>query len=102
MAETNGEAVAGPSATASAAEMLAPGSPTSSPRASLDAPTLSGSSGDLSTQLERALSEKEHYYNQYRSLLGKLTAMRNTLGEKLKEDAVSLRGSAWLMAGRVG
>jgi hypothetical protein len=28
--------------------------------------------------------------NQYRTLLGKLTAMRASLGEKLREDAVSL------------
>ncbi|CAK9782195.1 hypothetical protein CC85DRAFT_325323 [Cutaneotrichosporon oleaginosum] len=60
-------------------------SPTS-PRASADMPRFSGS-GD---ELERVRAEKDHLSHQYRSLLGKLTAMRNTLGEKLKEDAEEL------------
>jgi hypothetical protein len=34
--------------------------------------------------------EKDVLGNQYRSLLGKLTTMRKSLGEKLREDAVCL------------
>jgi predicted nuclease with TOPRIM domain len=48
-----------------------------------------GSLEAVQAELERTRSEKEHLNTQYRTLLGKLTAMRNTLGEKLKEDAVS-------------
>jgi hypothetical protein len=44
-------------------------------------------------QLESALSsttaEKDQLETQYRTLLGKLTAMRQSLGDKLREDAVS-------------
>lgn len=53
---------------------------------------ISSSSGPEG-ELERVRAEKDHLSLQYRSLLGKLTAMRNTLGDKLKEDAVS-RASA--------
>jgi hypothetical protein len=67
-----------------------------SPRASVDIPRpASGASssnapaGSLEAQLERTRAEKDQLSHQYRTLLGKLTAMRNTLGEKLKEDAVS-------------
>lgn len=42
----------------------------------------------LEDDLETTRQEKEALGNQYRSLLGKLTAMRTTLGDKLKEDAV--------------
>lgn len=42
----------------------------------------------LENDLEATRQEKEALGNQYRSLLGKLTAMRTTLGDKLKEDAV--------------
>lgn len=87
--DVNGESEAGAGPTAAAAAMLSPSSADLSPRESLDQPA---AGDDLASQLERAMSEKEHYYNQYRSLLGKLTAMRNTLGEKLKEDAV---GRGW-------
>ncbi|BEJ18027.1 hypothetical protein CspHIS471_0703040 [Cutaneotrichosporon sp. HIS471] len=58
-------------------------SPTS-PRVSVEMPPFSGD------ELERVRAEKDHLSHQYRSLLGKLTAMRNTLGEKLKEDAEEL------------
>lgn len=43
----------------------------------------------LETDLAQTLREKEHLSTQYRTLLGKLQQMRNSLGEKLKEDAVS-------------
>ncbi|KAI5477671.1 Golgi matrix protein [Pseudohyphozyma bogoriensis] len=44
----------------------------------------------LQEELERTRGEKEAFEAQYRSLLGKLTAMRNTLGDKLKQDADEL------------
>lgn len=45
---------------------------------------------DLRAELEQIKGEKEHLENQYRALLGKLTTMRNTLGDKLRQDAVGL------------
>jgi hypothetical protein len=46
---------------------------------------------NLEAELAQTVREKEHLSTQYRTLLGKLQAMRNSLGEKLKEDAVSRR-----------
>jgi hypothetical protein len=43
----------------------------------------------LEEELGRTRGEKEAFEAQYRSLLAKLTTMRNTLGDKLKQDAVS-------------
>lgn len=43
----------------------------------------------LQQELERTRGEKEALAEQYRNLLGKLTTMRTTLGNKLREDAVS-------------
>lgn len=45
--------------------------------------------GAVLAELEQARAEKENALAQYQSLLAKLTAMRNTLGDKLKQDAVS-------------
>ena len=45
----------------------------------------------LEVELETTRQEKDALGAQYRSLLGKLTAMRQSLGEKLREDAVSTR-----------
>jgi hypothetical protein len=42
----------------------------------------------LQRDLERTNEEKEHLATQYRNLLAKLTTMRTTLGNKLKQDAV--------------
>lgn len=42
----------------------------------------------LERELERTNEEKEQLATQYRNLLAKLTTMRNTLGNKLKQDAV--------------
>jgi hypothetical protein len=42
----------------------------------------------LEDELETVRGEKETLGNQYRALLGKLTAMRQSLGDKLREDAV--------------
>lgn len=44
----------------------------------------------LQDELERTRAEKDVLANQYRSLLEKLTQMRTTLGNKLKQDAVCL------------
>ena len=44
----------------------------------------------LQQELERTRQEKENLATQYRNLLAKLTAMRTTLGNKLKQDAVRL------------
>ena len=42
----------------------------------------------LQQELERTREERDKYASQYRNLLGKLQNMRNTLGNKLKQDAV--------------
>lgn len=42
----------------------------------------------LQQELERTKEEKETLAAQYRNLLAKLTTMRTTLGNKLKQDAV--------------
>lgn len=57
------------------------------PRSSTDSARESES---VEAQLERVKAEKEHLNHQYRSLLSKLTAMRQSLGDKLKEDAEEL------------
>ncbi|KAK8865685.1 hypothetical protein IAR55_000830 [Kwoniella newhampshirensis] len=44
----------------------------------------------LENELASTQQEKETLGNQYRGLLGKLTAMRTTLGDKLREDAEEL------------
>lgn len=60
-------------------------------RPSLD--SARGDEGDQIAQLEAELAvvrnEKELLGGQYRGLLGKLTSMRQSLGNKLREDAVS-------------
>ena len=45
--------------------------------------------GQLLAELDQARADKENALAQYQSLLAKLTTMRNTLGDKLKQDAVS-------------
>ena len=42
----------------------------------------------LQRELQRTRDEKDALAGQYRTLLGKLTAMRTTLGNKLRQDAV--------------
>ena len=44
--------------------------------------------GKLQQELERTREEKDELATQYRNLLGKLQTMRNTLSNKLKQDAV--------------
>ncbi|KDQ09068.1 hypothetical protein BOTBODRAFT_117647 [Botryobasidium botryosum FD-172 SS1] len=44
----------------------------------------------LEEELERTKEEKESLATQYRNLLAKLTTMRTTLGNKLKQDAEEL------------
>lgn len=82
---------AGPStaAVSAASGVLSPPATMSglaTPRSSLDGV-------DRMSFLEHELAvvkqEKEVLGNQYRNLLGKLTAMRQSLGDKLREDAVS-------------
>jgi predicted nucleic acid-binding Zn-ribbon protein len=43
---------------------------------------------DLEDELARVRDEKDALDGQYRGLLGKLTMMRKSLGDKLREDAV--------------
>ena len=65
-----------------------------SPPTGTEEPTLSTEDASRIAQLEDELEavrgEKETLGNQYRALLGKLTAMRQSLGDKLREDAVCL------------
>ena len=42
----------------------------------------------LQHELQRTKEEKDTLAAQYRNLLAKLTTMRTTLGNKLKQDAV--------------
>ncbi|KAI0301601.1 hypothetical protein B0F90DRAFT_318651 [Multifurca ochricompacta] len=44
----------------------------------------------LQQELERTREERDEFAAQYRNLLGKLQTMRNTLGNKLKQDAEEL------------
>lgn len=44
----------------------------------------------LQVELARVKEEKETLATQYNNLLAKLTTMRTTLGNKLKQDAVRL------------
>ena len=95
--------MASPSTSASPTRSLSPAH--SLPRASLDSehdaispPTTNGSAVDedstsdpvelLRKELQHAREEKENLASQYRNLLSKLTTMRTTLGNKLKQDAV--------------
>lgn len=91
------------------------GSSSTEPRSSLDsetntsppstpkiAPSTNGhTDGDSQAQvqiqalkelLQRTTEEKETLATQYNNLLAKLTAMRTTLGNKLKQDAVRSNG----------
>ena len=45
----------------------------------------------LEQELQRTREEKDALATQYRNLLAKLTTMRTTLGNKLKQDAVRVR-----------
>lgn len=47
----------------------------------------------LQQELERTREERDEFAAQYKNLLGKLQTMRNTLGNKLKQDAVRTPGS---------
>ncbi|KDN50801.1 hypothetical protein K437DRAFT_254968 [Tilletiaria anomala UBC 951] len=44
----------------------------------------------LKQELERARRERDDFEAQYKGLLGKLTQMRSTLGERLRQDAEEL------------
>lgn len=47
-------------------------------------------STEISTELTRVREERDTYESQYRSLLSKLTTMRATLGDRLRQDAEEL------------
>ncbi|RSH92703.1 hypothetical protein EHS25_008148 [Saitozyma podzolica] len=86
-------AAAGPSSPpkqtlAAAAAILSPqlGSE-GTPRSSMD---LGERTRELENELAVVKQEKDVLGNQYRTLLGKLTAMRQSLGDKLREDAEEL------------
>jgi hypothetical protein len=49
----------------------------------------------LQRELEKTREEKETLAAQYRNLLSRLTTMKNTLGNKLKQDAV--RRATWVL-----
>ncbi|OCF56634.1 hypothetical protein L486_05487 [Kwoniella mangroviensis CBS 10435] len=97
-APTNGNNdQAGPSSSSSN-----PTSPDPDPKAELSPPNVNGSQNhndnddpqerivELEQELAAVRHENDKLSNQYKGLLGKLTAMRNTLGDKLKEDAEEL------------
>lgn len=82
---------------AAAAQILSPkaGSVLSdaggTPRSSMDVDHADRTerAAQLEQELHNVRQERDVLAGQYRGLLGKLTAMRSTLGEKLKSDAVS-------------
>lgn len=47
---------------------------------------------ELEQELARTREERDGLEGQYKGLLGKLTQMRSTLGDRLRQDAVSLQG----------
>jgi len=44
---------------------------------------------EMKSELEKAKEERDSFESQYKGLLGKLTQMRTTLGDRLRQDAVS-------------
>ena len=83
---TNGSnGVMSPDAGPSTSQLPLPSSPAASARSSMDE---ASRIRQLEDELETVRGEKDNLGNQYRSLLGKLTAMRQSLGDKLREDAV--------------
>lgn len=81
-ANGNLPAEAGPS---TSTQLPLPASPAGSARSSMDD---ASRIRQLEDELETVRGEKDNLGNQYRTLLGKLTAMRQSLGDKLREDAV--------------
>lgn len=45
--------------------------------------------GELQEQLDESQTGKEHAETQHRNLLGKINTIKSSLGERLKQDAVS-------------
>ncbi|WWC68443.1 uncharacterized protein I206_102371 [Kwoniella pini CBS 10737] len=91
----NGNDQAGPSNTNSSNSVpSSPKSPLNGTHHEIDEDEISSDPAVRISQLEQELKttrqENEKLSGQYRGLLGKLTAMRNTLGDKLKEDAEEL------------
>lgn len=50
----------------------------------------------LQHELQRTKEEKDALAAQYRNLVSKLTTMRTTLGNKLKQDAVRTVNVVWI------
>ncbi|CAO1620848.1 unnamed protein product [Sympodiomycopsis kandeliae] len=48
------------------------------------------SKSDLIAELRQARSDRDGFENQYKTLLGKLSLMRSTLGDRLRQDAEEL------------
>ncbi|KAA1472521.1 hypothetical protein DENSPDRAFT_838815 [Dentipellis sp. KUC8613] len=76
---------------------LSPSPPTNGVNGTTNGTAHSDADGDvldpiqkLQQELERTREEKETLASQYRNLLAKLTTMRTTLGNKLKQDAEEL------------
>ena len=67
-----------------------PTSPVAPVRSSIESSRSNDAVAQLEAELAVVRNEKEVLGGQYRGLLGKLTAMRQSLGEKLREDAVSI------------
>lgn len=49
-----------------------------------------GEVDELQEQLEESQASKEHAETQHRNLLGKINTIKSQLGERLKQDAVSM------------
>ncbi|KAN0065176.1 hypothetical protein ACQY0O_001673 [Thecaphora frezii] len=53
-------------------------------------PIASMSDAEVRAELQRVREERDGFESQYRGLLGKLTQMRSTLGDRLRQDAEEL------------
>ncbi|CEH18825.1 MYOSIN HEAVY CHAIN-RELATED [Ceraceosorus bombacis] len=80
---TNGSSIASTSATADSLSSAEDGWPA-------DEDEEEKSAVQLKAELKRAKQERNAFEAQYQGLLSKLTAMRNTLGERLRQDAEEL------------
>lgn len=76
-----------PSSSSSSSSQASTSAPNGSPPVDGDAPH---SLEALQKQLQQARDERDHHATQYQSLLARLTTMRTTLGNKLKQDAVRI------------
>ncbi|TIA86957.1 hypothetical protein E3P99_03493 [Wallemia hederae] len=84
------EAVAVEAAVKEASSTVNTAESTSKAESTVSNSTSNNPSNPLQAQLQALQSDKTRLEAQYRGLLGKLSSMRDTLGEKLKEDAEEL------------